>query len=47
MYNLEHIFTSVPRPPQNVLFSDFGDLVTVYKTHKYKLSVTDYDGWDI
>jgi hypothetical protein len=28
MYNLEHVFTSVPQLPQNVLFSLFGDLVT-------------------
>jgi hypothetical protein len=31
MYNLEHNFTSVPRPPQNVLTSVFGDLVTPYR----------------
>jgi hypothetical protein len=29
MYNLEHIFTSVPQQPQNVLFLLFGDMVTL------------------
>jgi hypothetical protein len=29
MYNSEYIFTSVLRPPQNVLFSLFGDVVTL------------------
>jgi hypothetical protein len=32
VYNLEHIFTSVPQPPQNYLFPLFGYLVTLGKT---------------
>jgi hypothetical protein len=29
MYNLEYIFSSAPQLPQNVLFSLFGNLVTL------------------
>jgi hypothetical protein len=38
MYNLEHIFTSLPRQPQNILFSLFGDLVTPFSGQSWALA---------
>lgn len=35
MHNLEPIFTSVPWMPQNVVFSLFGNLVTLHLGGKY------------
>jgi hypothetical protein len=42
VYNFEHIFTSVPRAPQNVLISLFGDLVTLFE---YRVRLRESMTW--
>jgi hypothetical protein len=35
MYNLEHIFTSVPQPPQDLRFSLFGDTLSCTRCSRW------------